>query len=63
MIPDKAIEEIRAVRQQISEQYGYDITAFLDHYRELEKQYKDRLVATRDTEPLLPSGRAATKRT
>ena len=49
MKKDKAIEEIRAVRQKISEEYGHDITAFLDHYRELERQYKDRLVTTRKT--------------
>ena len=49
MKKDKAIEEIRAVRQKISEEYGHDITAFLDHHRELERQYKDRLVTTRKT--------------
>ena len=49
MKKDKAIEEIRAVRQKISEEYDHDITAFLDHYRELERQYKDRLVTTRKT--------------
>lgn len=56
---DKAIEEIRAVRQKISEEYGHDIKAFLDHYRDLERQYKDRLVATRDAEPTFLKDQAA----
>ena len=42
MTPDKALEEIRAVRQQISETYGHDVKAFLEHYRELERQYQER---------------------
>ena len=49
---DKAIEEIRAVRKKNAEKYDHDIAAFLDHYRELERQYKDRLVTTGNTGPL-----------
>ena len=44
MMPDKALEEICTVRQQISEIYGHDVKLFLEHYRELERQYQERLV-------------------
>jgi hypothetical protein len=44
MMKDKAIEEVHAVRKQISEDYRHDIKTFLEHYRELESQYKERLV-------------------
>jgi hypothetical protein len=54
MTPDQAIEEIRAVRQQISEAYGHDVKAFLDHYRELERQYQEKLIGRRDAETRSP---------
>jgi inorganic pyrophosphatase len=38
---DPAIEEIRKVRQKISEQFP-DIKSFIKHYQELEKKYSDR---------------------
>jgi hypothetical protein len=44
MKKDIAIEEIREVRHRISERFGHDTKALLDHYRELEKKYKDRMV-------------------
>ena len=49
MTRDEAIEEIRAVRKQISEAYGHNVKAFLEHYRTLETQYKERLIGRRDT--------------
>ena len=54
MTRDKAIEEIRAVRKQISEAYGHDVKAFLEHYRALETQYKERLIGRRDAVAILP---------
>ncbi len=45
MKSDEAIAEIREVRQRISEEHGHDTKALLDHYRELEKKYKDRLLS------------------
>ena len=56
---DHAIEAIRGVRQQISEEYGHDIKAFLDHYRELENQYKDRLIAGKQERGVLPRAQVA----
>jgi hypothetical protein len=44
MTPDQAIEEIRAVRQRISEAYGHDVKAFLEHYRDLERHYQEGLI-------------------
>ena len=54
MTPDKALEEIRAIRRQISETYGHDVKAFLEHYRELERQYQERLIGRKDVETGLP---------
>ncbi|MCX7048047.1 MAG: hypothetical protein NTX50_21490 [Candidatus Sumerlaeota bacterium] len=41
---DIAIEEIRAVRHQISEQFDHDTSAFLNYYRGMEKNYKERML-------------------
>jgi hypothetical protein len=54
MMHDKAIEEIRAVRKQISAAYGHDVKAFLEHYRALETQYKEKLIKRRDAGAILP---------
>jgi hypothetical protein len=44
MTRDEAIEEIREVRRAISAEFGHDTRALLDHYRELERRYADRLL-------------------
>jgi len=41
---DPLIDEIRAVRHRISARFGHDTKALLDHYREMEKQYSDRML-------------------
>jgi hypothetical protein len=41
---DPAIEQIREVRHRISAEFGHDTKRLIDHYRELEKKYADRLV-------------------
>ena len=41
---DKAIEEIRQVRREISKQSNHDIKQLVKHYQELEKKHKDRLL-------------------
>lgn len=51
---DPAIEVIREVRHKISEEYGHDIKAFLDPYRELESQCKERLAKDRGAPLTLP---------
>ncbi|MCX7044777.1 MAG: hypothetical protein NTX50_04715 [Candidatus Sumerlaeota bacterium] len=45
MISDPVIEAIRAVRHQISAEYGHDTHAMLEHHRELEKKYKNRMLS------------------
>ncbi len=62
MTPDKALEEICAVRQQISEIYGHDVKVFLEHYRELERQYQERLVGRKDAKTRLPKALEETER-
>lgn len=42
--PDKAIEEIRAVRHKISAEHGHDTRRLVRHYQEMEKRYADRIV-------------------
>jgi hypothetical protein len=44
MKKDPPVDEIRAVRHRISARFGHDTKALLDHYRELEKQYADRML-------------------
>lgn len=44
MKPDPAIDEVRAVRHRISEEFDHDTQALLDHYRELEKLHPDRVL-------------------
>lgn len=41
---DPAIEQIRDVRHRISAEFGHDTKRLIDHYRELEKKYADRLI-------------------
>ena len=45
MKKDIAIDEIRAVRHRISERFGHNTKALLDYYREMEKRYKNRILA------------------
>ncbi len=49
MKPDPAIEEVRAVRHRISEEFGHDTQALLDHYRELEKLHPQRVYRPKDS--------------
>ena len=40
--PDPAIERIREVRHQISEEHGHDPQKLVNYYIELQKQYQSR---------------------
>lgn len=44
MKEDAAIEEIRRVRHRISARYGHDTRALLQHYRDLEKEFAERML-------------------
>ena len=41
---DPGIAWIREVRHKISAEFGHDTKKLLEHYRELEKKYADRIV-------------------
>ena len=45
MLHDEAIDEIREVRHKISERFGHDTKAILDHYKSLEAEYSDRMIS------------------
>ncbi len=46
---DPLIDEVRAIRRAISEQFGNDVDRLCDHLQELERQHPERLV-----EPTVP---------
>ncbi len=41
---DPLIDEVRAIRRAISEQFGNDVGRLCDHLQELERQHPERLV-------------------
>jgi hypothetical protein len=41
---DPLIDELRAIRRAISEQFGNDVDRLCDHLQELERQHPERLV-------------------
>ena len=41
---DPLIEEMRAIRRAISEQFGNDVDRLCDHLQELQRQHPDRIV-------------------
>lgn len=46
---DPLIDEVRAIRKAISDQFDNDVGKLCGHLREIERQYADRLV-----EPVRP---------
>jgi Domain of unknown function (DUF4926) len=48
MSTDPVIDEIRAVRHRISEEFGHDPKKLCEHYMKLQKRYADRLVRPTD---------------
>ena len=51
---DPAIDEIREVRNRISERFGHDPEKLIAYYMELQQRYGDRLVKS----PLPPASPA-----
>jgi hypothetical protein len=45
---DPTIDEIRAARHRISEQFGHDPKRLCEHYMELQERHRDRLVRSTD---------------
>lgn len=48
MKKDRAIEEIRKVRHMISKQFNNDTKSILEHYKELESKYGNRILKDRE---------------
>ena len=44
MEKDPVIDDIRAVRHAISADHGHDTKRLVQHYREMEKLYPDRML-------------------
>lgn len=57
MKSDPAIDSIRRTRHQISEQFGHDTKALVEHYKSMQKQYAGRLVV--DESSIANSSRSA----
>lgn len=51
---DPALEAIRRVRREISEEMEHDPRRLLDYYRRLEAEYADRLVHSTEGTPREP---------
>lgn len=50
MAINKAIEEIRKIRHEISSKYHHNTKDLLEHYKQLESKYSDRICdRTRDS--------------
>ena len=43
---DIVIEGIWAVRKKIAEEFNNNTHAFIEHYKKLEKKYKDRIITS-----------------
>jgi hypothetical protein len=51
---DDVIDEIRAIRHRISEQFGHDPERLVAHYMEIQERHRDRLL--RPESSAKPSG-------
>jgi len=49
--PTPTIDEIRAVRHRISEEFGHDPKTLCEHYMKLQERHRDRLVRPTDRPP------------
>jgi hypothetical protein len=45
---DPLIDEVRAIRQRISEQFGHDVDRLVEHLREMELRQPGRVVKPAD---------------
>ncbi len=43
-----ALEQVRAARHRISKRFGHDPRKLVEHYMELQQEYKDRLVGAEE---------------
>ena len=45
--PDPLVDEVRAIRRALSEQFDNDVDRLCDHLQGLEQQHPERLAETR----------------
>ena len=45
---DPVVDEVRAVRHEISARFDHDPERLVAHYMELQKQHRDRLIGTEE---------------
>jgi hypothetical protein len=45
---DPVVDEVRAIRTQISAEFDHDPSRLVEHYIQLQKRHADRLIAARD---------------
>lgn len=43
-LPDPVIDEIREIRHRISARFDHDPQRLLEHYMQLQEEYRDRLL-------------------
>jgi hypothetical protein len=43
--PDPMLDEIREIREQIWREHGEDLSRLTEHYMELQKQFKGRIIS------------------
>ncbi len=49
-VSDPLIDEVRAIRREISERYGNDVDRLCDHLRELERQHREWVIVEEPVE-------------
>jgi hypothetical protein len=57
-VPDPLIDEIRAIRAQISREHGDDVRRLGEHYMELQKQVSGQLITPPSAPKKLPKSAA-----
>jgi len=51
MWQDPIVEETRAAREKLVQEFGEDLDALWEHLQHVQKQYQDRVVAGRPKTP------------
>jgi hypothetical protein len=50
-VPDPLIDEVRAIRRALCEQFGNDVDRLCEYLRGLERQHPERLVRPAEAQP------------
>lgn len=60
---DPLIDEIRAIRHRISEQFGHDVGRLIEHLREIELREPARVILPAELKRQLAAGKPVTNKT